>query len=98
MRINSGTIGMESARSYSSVSGRVSRLVITSGRQSLMDGTGTLLGNNSDKNTEGETSDAKKEIVFVGWNIPTKGVEELVSAWNNIGKQFPDYWNIWTGR
>lgn len=36
-------------------------------------------------------SDAKKEIVFVGWNIPTKGVEELVSAWNNIGKQFPDY-------
>ena len=61
MRINSGTIGMESARSYSSVSGRVSRLVITSGRQSLMDGTGTLLGNNSDKNTEGETSDAKKE-------------------------------------
>lgn len=32
MRINSSTIGMESARAYTSVSGRVSRMVITNGR------------------------------------------------------------------
>lgn len=32
MRINSSTIGMESARSYTSVSGRVSRMVISNGR------------------------------------------------------------------
>lgn len=45
MRIDSSSIGMESARSYSSVSGRVSKLIITNGRQSLEDGTGALFGN-----------------------------------------------------
>lgn len=61
MRINSGTIGMESARSYSSVSRRVSRLVITNGRQSLMDGTGALLGGSLSGDTGEEASEAKKE-------------------------------------
>ncbi|MCM1134465.1 MAG: hypothetical protein NC400_02720 [Clostridium sp.] len=60
MRINSGTIGMESARSYSSISGRVSRLVITNGRQSLKDGTGTLLGNTLNNESESEAAEAKK--------------------------------------
>lgn len=33
----------------------------------------------------------KKDIVFLGWNIRSKGVEELIIAWNNTGKMFPDY-------
>lgn len=45
MRIDSSSIGMESARRFSSVSGRVSKLVITNGRQSFKDGTGALFGN-----------------------------------------------------
>lgn len=61
MRINSGTIGMESARSYSSVTGRRSRIVITSSRQSLTDGTGTLLGNSLNGGAGGETSEAGKK-------------------------------------
>ena len=54
MRINSGTIGMESARSYTSFSGRVSRFTITNGRQKLTDGSGTLPGNSADSDIEGE--------------------------------------------
>lgn len=61
MRINSGIIGMESARSYSSVSGRMSRVVITSSRRSLKDGTGALLGNSSGNGGGEETSEARKE-------------------------------------
>ncbi|MGN0376309.1 MAG: hypothetical protein ACI4ED_01620 [Suilimivivens sp.] len=45
MRIDSSVIGMESERTYSSVSGRVSKLTITEGRQDLADGTGSLFGN-----------------------------------------------------
>lgn len=45
MRIDSSNIGMESARRFSSVSGRVSKFIITNGRQSLKDGTGALYGN-----------------------------------------------------
>lgn len=44
MRIDSSTIGMESARSYSSVSARVNRFSVTAGKQTLEDGAGTLLG------------------------------------------------------
>lgn len=62
MRINSGTIGMESARKYSSVTGRVNKLVITSGRQSLKDGTGALLGNTLNGGAqEGAAGSKKKE-------------------------------------
>lgn len=45
MRIDSSVIGMESERTYSSVSGRVSKFRITEGRQDLADGTGNLFGN-----------------------------------------------------
>lgn len=33
----------------------------------------------------------KKQIVFLGWVVPTKGVSELVEAWNVIGKEYSDY-------
>lgn len=45
MRIDSSVIGMESERTYSSVSGRVSKFTITEGRQELAEGTGNLFGN-----------------------------------------------------
>ena len=35
--------------------------------------------------------DVKKEIVFVGWVIKTKGVEELLCAWQNICEKYPDW-------
>lgn len=62
MRIDSSTIGMESARSYTSVSGRVSKFTITTGRQSLEDGTGALFGNllNTDVNDEGTQTQQKE--------------------------------------
>lgn len=47
MRVNSSMIGMDSARKYTSVSGRVTRLMISNGRQSLKEGTGALFGNSS---------------------------------------------------
>lgn len=33
----------------------------------------------------------KKQIVFLGWVVPTKGVSELVEAWNTVGSEYPDY-------
>lgn len=33
----------------------------------------------------------KKQIVFLGWVVPTKGVSELVEAWNTVGTEYPDY-------
>ncbi|MBQ3593113.1 MAG: glycosyltransferase family 4 protein [Clostridia bacterium] len=33
----------------------------------------------------------KKQVVFVGWVIETKGVSELVQAWNTVGEKYPDY-------
>ncbi len=54
MRVDSAAIGMESDRRYTSISGRVSRLTITTGRQSLKDGTGALSGNLSDGDVEQE--------------------------------------------
>ena len=44
MRIDSSVIGMESTRRYTSVAGRISRMVVISGRQNLGSGTGTLFG------------------------------------------------------
>ena len=45
MRIDSSSIGMDSARKYSSFTTRVTRVAITNSRQALQDGTGGLLGN-----------------------------------------------------
>ena len=45
MRIDSSNIGMESERTYSTVSTRVTKVTITDSRQSTMDGTGSLFGN-----------------------------------------------------
>lgn len=62
MRINSGTIGMESDRSYTSFSGRVRRFTITNGRQKMTDGTGMLPGSSSESDIEeGETQGSEKE-------------------------------------
>lgn len=36
-------------------------------------------------------AETKKQIVFLGWVVPTKGVTELVEAWNTVGKEYPDY-------
>lgn len=33
----------------------------------------------------------KKEILFVGWVIKEKGIEELICAWSCIQQNFPDY-------
>ncbi|MBQ8877937.1 MAG: hypothetical protein IJ029_04350, partial [Lachnospiraceae bacterium] len=45
MRIDSSNIGMESERTYSAVSTRVTKVTITDSRQSTMDGTDSLFGN-----------------------------------------------------
>lgn len=68
MRIDSSTIGMESERSYTSVSGRMSRFTITNSRQSLKDGTGALFGNLVDTDVEGEeTQTQEKENPMNTW-------------------------------
>lgn len=36
-------------------------------------------------------SKVKKEILFVGWIIKEKGVEELICAWHSMQHDFPDY-------
>ncbi|MDO4302385.1 MAG: hypothetical protein Q4D94_00605 [Bacillota bacterium] len=61
MRIDSSSIGMESARAYSSVSGRINKFVITNGRQSLKDGTGALFGNLLGTDVEEENTQAKEK-------------------------------------
>ena len=33
----------------------------------------------------------KKQVVFLGWVIPEKGVSELVKAWNTVGAEYSDY-------
>lgn len=45
MRIDSGTIGMESERTYSATSVRATKITITDGRQGIEEGTDSLLGN-----------------------------------------------------
>lgn len=57
MRINSAMIGMESERTYSAKAVRVSRFT-TNGKQSIMDGTGTLFGGLLQTGVENE--DAKE--------------------------------------
>lgn len=38
-----------------------------------------------------KTKNIKKQVVFLGWVIPTKGITELVEAWNTVGNEFGDY-------
>ncbi len=59
MRVSSSTIGMESARSFTSISARTSRMTITSGRLLTGVGTGTLSG-------KGEDGNAKEEAAGTG--------------------------------
>ena len=33
----------------------------------------------------------KKQVVFLGWVVPTKGIGELIRAWNVVGKQHSEY-------
>lgn len=33
----------------------------------------------------------RREVVFVGWVIKTKGIEELLEAWGNIREKYPDW-------
>lgn len=59
MRVSSSTIGMESARSFTSISARTSRMTITNGRLLTGVGTGTLSG-------KGEDGNAKEEAAGTG--------------------------------
>lgn len=38
-----------------------------------------------------ETAKEKREIVFLGWVVKTKGIEELLLAWSRICETFPDW-------
>lgn len=64
MRINSATIGMESERTYSATHARMSRLTRFSGKQSIMDGSGTLFG--GFLQTDGENAEQSKDKKGVG--------------------------------
>ena len=39
----------------------------------------------------GDVCDNRKEILYVGWVIPTKGVEELLAAWQQLAGSYPDW-------
>lgn len=73
---------MESARRYSSVSGRVNRLIITNGRQGLKDGTGALFGNNL-LGTNGGQQQAKEKGNTAG-NLQDR-LEEMQSRLRPFG-------------
>lgn len=62
MRIDSSSIGMGSTRRYSSVSGRVSRIVIANGRQSLTNQSGFLSGNLLGANVNQENAQTRGSI------------------------------------
>ena len=47
--------------------------------------------------TEAMKTAIKKQVLFLGWVIPTKGVEELLDAWNQIGLKYPEYDLIYVG-
>lgn len=40
---------------------------------------------------ENITESKQKKVVFVGWCVKTKGIEELLMAWERIAKEFPAY-------
>lgn len=33
----------------------------------------------------------EKKVVFIGWVVATKGIDELIGAWNVLGKELPEY-------
>lgn len=77
MRISSSTVGMESARSYTSVSGRVSRMTITSGRLLAGVGTGALSGRAADGNAGEEAAGTGKQGNENSGNTLTATYEEM---------------------
>lgn len=38
-----------------------------------------------------KSQEIQKTVMYLGWVIPTKGIDELVKAWNVVGSEFPDY-------
>lgn len=38
-----------------------------------------------------QSTQNKQEIVYVGWIIKTKGIEELLTAWDEVRKSYPDW-------
>ena len=83
MRIDSSTIGMESARNYTSIQGRVSRFTITSGRQSLEDGTGALFGNPLGANAEEKEDQAQAQENENPQDALNKTLEEMRAKASN---------------
>jgi len=78
MRIDSSIVGMESARTYSSMSSRIRKITITNGRQSLSEGAGALFGNTLGTDVEGNSQADKnsKENETIGGkdvNAPSMG-------------------------
>lgn len=65
MRIDSSNIGMESERSYSATTTRVTKMTITNSRQKLEDGTDSLFGNLLGTGEE-ETSMSREEVLDAG--------------------------------
>lgn len=76
MRIDSATIGMESERTYSASSGRVTKVTITEGRAGTADGTGGLFGNllQPQEEESGETKEKDSAEDFLA-----KTMEEMSS-------------------
>lgn len=83
MRIDSSTIGMESARKYTSVSGRVSKLTITTGRQSLQDGAGALLKDMLGSDVESEEKQTKENEKENSENTLQNTLEQMRSKAGN---------------
>lgn len=87
MRISSSTIGMESARNYTSVSGRVSRLTITSGRLLVGVGAGTLSGKAADGNSKEEAVGTGKRGNENSGNTLMATYEEMNAKTKNLNSQ-----------
>lgn len=81
MRINSSTIGMESARKHTTLTGRASKLMITTGRQSLKDGAGSLLNNM----WEGDVNGQEKQTKENKGNSLQSTLEEMRAKSGNTG-------------
>lgn len=83
MRIDSSTIGMESARKYTSISGRATKLTITTGRQSLQDGAGALLKNMLGGDMESEEKQTKENEKENSENTLQNTLEQMRSKAGN---------------
>lgn len=40
---------------------------------------------------ERSRENVKREIIFIGWVIKTKGIEELLTAWKSLYKKYPEW-------